>query len=123
VALTAEGYEFSNRHYNQVLEPLRLSGAALHVVILGRRVNNAHDRAVVLDEGPRDTGGRLDTLLTGTALSGWLEKLANELKHQYRVTYARPQTLIPPERVTVSSGRPGLTVRGTAVIEQPRSIP
>ena len=123
VVLTAEGPEWSNRHYNQVLEPLRLSGAALHVVILGRRVNNAHDRSVVLDQGPRDTGGHLDTLLTGTALTGWLQRLATELQHQYRVTYARPQTLIPPEQVTVSAGRPGLTVRGTAAIEQPRSIP
>jgi hypothetical protein len=124
VALTSEGLELSNRHYNQVLEPLRLSGAALHVVILGRRVNNAYDRSMVLDEGPRSTGGRLDTLLTGTALTNYLKGLANELLHQYRITYARPQTLIPPEQVTVSAARPGLTVRGTAVIEQSqRSIP
>jgi hypothetical protein len=123
IAITAEGYEFSNRHYNQVLEPLRLSGAALYVVIMGRRVNNAHDRAVVLDEGPRDTGGRLETLLTGTALTGWLERLAVELRSQYRATYARPDTLIPPERVTVSAARPDLTVRGTAAIEPPRNTP
>jgi hypothetical protein len=29
------------------------------------------------------------------------------------VTYARPQSLLPPERVTVTAAKPGLTVRGT----------
>jgi hypothetical protein len=39
--------------------------------------------------------------------------VATELTHQFRVTYARPQTLIPPEKITVASAKPGLTVRGT----------
>ena len=40
------------------------------------------------------------------ALAGTLTQLADELTHQYQVTYARPQSLIPPERVTVD-GRQG----------------
>jgi hypothetical protein len=50
-----------------------------------------------------------------------LKKLATELKSQYRVTYARPQTLIPPEVVTVSAARPGLTIRGTLIQEKRES--
>ena len=54
------------------------------------------------------------------ALGGALTKLAEELTHQYRVTYARPQSLIPPEHVTVASGKPGLKARGTLINEPPR---
>jgi hypothetical protein len=40
-----------------------------------------------------------------------MKQLANELLKQYVVTYARPETLIPPEKVVVSVTRPGLTAR------------
>jgi len=46
-----------------------------------------------------------------------LKQLADQLMHQYKVTYARPQTLIPPERFTVATNKPGLTARGTLVRE------
>ena len=73
---------------------------------------------MVLDEGPKTTGGRREDLLTSMALADELKQLANELTHQYRVTYARPQSLIPPERVTVAAAKPGLTARGTVIKEQ-----
>ena len=60
--------------------------------------------------------GRYDNILTGNALTGRLKQVAAELTHQFRVTYARPQSLIPPEQVTVSAAKPGLTVRGTPVV-------
>ncbi|HEY7169210.1 MAG TPA: vWA domain-containing protein [Vicinamibacterales bacterium] len=113
VALTSEGPELSDRHYTQVLEPLRESGAAFHVVVIGRPRNNDEDRNVVLSQGTGDTGGRYDTVLASSALPSRLKQVATELTHQFRVTYARPQTLIPPEKITVASAKPGLTVRGT----------
>jgi hypothetical protein len=113
VAVTTEGPDLSDRSYTTVLEPLKASGAAFHVVIVGPPVNNAQDRAIVLDKGTRDTGGRRDNILTGTALTSRMNQVAAELTHQYRVTYARPRTLIPPDQVTISAARPGLTVRGT----------
>jgi hypothetical protein len=114
VAITTEGPELSDRQYMTVLEPLRDSGAALHVISLGNPRNNNYDRSVVIDMGTRDTGGRNDVLMTGNALASRLKQLAIELTHQYRVTYARPDTLIPPEQVTVAAAKPGLTVRGIA---------
>ncbi len=123
VAITTEGPEFSSRRYEDVLKPLRDTGAALHVIVLGLPANDisedARNRAAVLDEGPRTSGGRRVSLLAGSALPGELKRLAAELTHQYRVTYARPQSLIPPERVTVSATRPGMTARGT-LIHEPR---
>lgn len=116
VAVITAGVELSDRPFQSVLEPLHASGAALHVVIVGRPPIGDQDRMMVLDQGTRQTGGRYDTVLTGTGLTPRLKQLADELTHQYKVTYARPQTLIPPERVTVSAARPGLTIRGNAQI-------
>lgn len=114
VAVLTAGPDLSDRAYQSVLEPLQESGAALHVIVLGRPVTGTTDRMMVLDRGTQSTGGRYDTVLTGTGLTPRLKQLAEELTHQYKVTYARQQTLIPPERVTVSAAKPGLTIRGNA---------
>jgi len=122
VAISAEGPELSNRQYDQVLDPLRASGAALNVLTIGppsgSLSDEARNRSVVIDEGPRITGGRREDLLTGMALTSALKQLADDLTHQYRVTYARPQTLIPPEHVTVAAAKPGLIARGTLIKDQ-----
>jgi len=115
IAITSEGPELSDRHYEQVLTPLKDSGAACHIIVLGRPVNQEHDRAVVLDRATKETGGRWDTLLLSTALTDLMKEVARDLKSQYKVTYARPTTLIPPENVTVAAVRPGMTARGTVV--------
>jgi hypothetical protein len=52
-------------------------------------------------------------LLTSQALPGVLGSLAVELSRQYKVTYARPESLIPPETVTVAVTRQGHEARGT----------
>jgi VWFA-related protein len=122
VSITTEGPELSNMHHDQVLDPLRASGAAFHAITLGRPSGSMSDevrnRNMVLDMGPKATGGRREDLLTSMALAGTLTQLANELTHQYHVTYARPQSLIPPERVTVAAAKPRLTARGTVIKEQ-----
>jgi len=115
VAITTEGPELSDRQYPTVLEPLRESGASLTVVTVGNPRNNNYDRSVVIDLGTRETGGRNEILMTGNALTTRLKQIANELTHQYRVTYARPDRLIPPEQVTIAAAKPGLIVRGIPV--------
>jgi hypothetical protein len=122
IAITTEGPELSNRQHDQVLDPLRAAGAAFYALAIGHPSGSLSDEArnrnIVLDEGPRTTGGRRDQLLTGMALSAKLKQLADELMHEYRVTYARPQSLIPPEHVTVAAKKPGLTARGTLIKDQ-----
>jgi len=122
VAIATEGPEFSSRRWEDVLRPLTDVGATLHVIVLGLPSNDisedARNRASVLDEGPRRSGGRRASLLTGSALPDELKRLASELKHQYRITYARPNSLIPPERTTVSAARTGFTARGTLINEK-----
>jgi VWA domain-containing protein len=122
VAITTEGPELSDRYYDLVLGPLKDSGAALHAIIIGPFRNNlsdgARDRGIVLDRGTTETGGRRDNVLSSMALQPKLKELAVELTHQYRVTYAHPQSLIPPERVTVAAARPGMTARGILARER-----
>jgi hypothetical protein len=119
VALTAEGPEFSNRQHDQVVNPLKASGAAFNAVIIGRPSSSLSDemreRGLVLDEGTRTTGGARVEILAVESLGMKLKQLADQLTHQYKVTYARPQSLIPPERFAVSASKPGLSARGTLV--------
>jgi hypothetical protein len=122
VALTAEaGPEFSNRQHDQVIDPLKATGAAFNVLVIGRPNSSlsseARERAMVLDEGPRVTGGARMDILAIEGLAPRLKQLADQLMHQYKVTYARPESLIPPERFAVATNKPGLTARGTLVRE------
>lgn len=121
VAVVTIGPELSDRYHDLVLGPLKDSGAAFHAIVIGPGDGpgglNTLERGIVLDQGTRDSGGRRDNVLSSMALPAKLTQVAAELTHQYRVTYARPQSLIPPERVTVSATRPGLTARGTPVRE------
>ena len=127
VAVVTEGPEFSSRRYEDVLKPVATAGATLHVIVLGPPSNDisedARNRSAVLDEGPRTSGGARESLLASSALPVTLKRLATDLKHQYRVTYARPQSLIPPEKVTVSASRTGLTARGTLIRERQQAKP
>ena len=124
VVITTEGPEFSSRHFDAVLEPLREARAALHVLVVGPNVSSSTDeaqnRGIVLDRGPKSTGGRFEHLLSSMALSARLMSVANELNHQYRVTFGRPASLIPPETTTVSVNKTGAIARGTLVKEQSR---
>jgi VWFA-related protein len=117
VAITTEGPELSSRYYQEVLEPLETSGAALHVFTIGRPINMDNDRLVALDRGTKKSGGRYETVLLGPALTGRLQQLAHELTHQYKLTYSRPARLIPPETLTVTTKHPEHTVRATPAVE------
>jgi len=113
LAIDAE-IEFSNRHYEEVLAALDRSKATLHVISLGRpntsQVDEMRNRNAVIAEGTERSGGRRDNVLALTGAARRMKQLAAELAHQYKVTYARPDTLIPPEKIEVTVGNPALTV-------------
>lgn len=120
VLVTTEGEEFSNDYYATVLDAVRKSGAQVHALV--RVASGAEpasegvrNRNVVLADAPDRTGGGRHYLLTDSSLPPAFERLAAELVSQYALIYARPQTLIPPERLEVSVRRPGLTVRAPRV--------
>ena len=119
VAIATEGGELSYSHDQQTLEALRASGAAFHTLMIGTpsssMTDEARSRNIVLDRGTSETGGFRDQLLAPNALADRLKKLADQLLHQYKVTYARPERLIPPEKVTIAASTPGLTARGVLI--------
>jgi VWFA-related protein len=115
VAVTAEGVQYSGFQYERVVKQLEASGAALHVVAIGTPSVSTDDetrqRNLVIAEGTERTGGRRDQLLSQLALPDRMRQLAAELASQYLLTYSRPDSLIPPEKIQVTSTRPGITVR------------
>jgi hypothetical protein len=121
IAIVTSGPEFSNRHHDQVMTPLKSIGAALYVMALGQPDTSLKDesreRALVFDQGTRDTGGSHEQVLSPIGLPNRMATLAAQLTHQYKVTYGRPESLIPPEKITVSAAKNGLVARGTPVKE------
>ncbi len=121
VVLWVGGREFSNLHYDQVLEPLAAQGLALHVIAVSpgtpadAGTNEGRNRETVFDRGPARSGGRRQNILSPMALTDACTHLAAELLNQYRITYARPQTLIPPEKIVVTGRLAEWTLRATPV--------
>ena len=115
VLMMENAVEFSNRHYDNVLDELMGGGAALHVVSLGQPGNSLSDETRNRDQsvaiGTERTGGRRDNVLALTAAAPKLKQVAHELLNQYVVTYSRPETLIPPDKIEVTVAKPGLTAR------------
>lgn len=118
-----------------VREELRKSGAILEVLNLGVRTaasdtptgGNAMDMsqnrlrdeeskqsafalAQVLGDGSRETGGRNDQVIS-TTLVNIMDSLADELLHQYQISYTLPAGAKPDEKLSVSSKRKGVTLR------------
>lgn len=121
LAIWLGGPEFSGLANIRVLENLRDEGATLHVVTVGSGVppdtatEEGRQREVVFDQGTRDTGGRRKNTLSSMGLGDALDQLAAELASQYRITYARPDSLIPADKLDVAVRTAGLTARGTRV--------
>jgi len=116
VALTLEyGPEFSNRYYESVLDELQKSRATLHVLAIGTpsadQSDEMRNRNLVIAEGTERTGGRRDQLLSAISIPERLKQLADDLLNQYVVTYSAPETLIPPQKVDVTTKRSGVNVR------------
>ena len=120
VAIATNGPELSNRYHDQVQKALDDTGASFHIVMIGPPPNDfasseGRERAITFSTATDSTGGRYDNVLAASALPDRLKQVANELTHQYLVTYARPDSLIPPEHVTITGKRADLVVRGTPV--------
>ena len=116
VPVITTGIEFSNRYGLDVVDAVQQAGATLQALVMGQPdfgTVPGRERAVVLDAGTRETGGRHIMLLTESAIRPALQKLARQLSSQYKLVYSRPESLIPPETTDVTSRRSDVTMRGT----------
>ncbi len=117
VAVSTERADLSNRMHADAVDLLKETGARFIVLLVGPPADTSaslelRERALLVDVGTKETGGWRENLLTSMSIRPALQKLANQLTHEYRVTYSRPDTLIPPEQVTFATKRAGLTVHG-----------
>jgi VWFA-related protein len=71
--------------------------------------DGAFSLAQVLGDGARESGGRNDQVISTTLVPAF-ERVADELLHQYEITYEVPDSLKPGDKISVSSKRKGLTV-------------
>lgn len=125
VVLSVAAPEMSTLHHLRVAERLQASGAALHVIMLslpGRQSLNdtARQRDLLLDRGVRITGGMRRDVLASMAFTPAMTDLARVLTHQFRVVYARPQTLIPPATFEVTAASAAFTAYGGVARGQPK---
>ena len=121
VVFNARGQEFGERSHKIVTDELRPIPVALHALLLNKAGAPApgdrigQELELALAEGTRLTGGRREELLTTMALGDRLRAVLDELNNQYKVTYGRPKTLIPPETLEVTSKRPEVTIRARRI--------
>ncbi len=126
IAITGEGLDYSYRDSRQVLDALRNSLAAAHVIVLrgGQNVaintdfgvsDSGRERDIVLEQGPVTSGGQRYDVMLSARLDTVLDEIAAVILSQYEVVYSRPASLIPPEAITVRMRRDDLKARGTPV--------
>lgn len=108
--VSESGPEFSSELHRQVAEALRTAGASLWVVTLQRGavpmdVAAARERASVLGDVTRDSGGMNKVVLSAQGIEQGFTTVAALLTSRYLVTYGRPDSLVPPDKVEVTSRR------------------
>jgi hypothetical protein len=127
---------------DDVREELRASGALLYVVsTLGAQrppLSSARpgisteqaqmedsDTAIsnlnlaqVLGDGARDSGGRHDQVVSTTLVPA-LDRIADELLHQYAVTCALPEGVKATDKLSVSTTRKGVKLQAPARLPRP----
>ena len=117
IPVITDGGDFAHRQYDQVMDEVKQAGAAIHAITVGDfgaiDDEELRNRARVLSEGTKRSGGQRVNLLTPMSVQQTMERVGRELSAQYKVVYGRPDSLIPPEKIDVSARRPGLTMRGT----------
>jgi hypothetical protein len=130
LALTVGGVEHSTLPAHHVLDILRQSGAALHVVTVVnntlRSQSNPQTAAALQDEnmnlnevlgdGPKQSGGRREEIIAAAGIIDGMQQLAESLKSQYLVEYALPAGAKPSDKLSVSVKRRGVTLHAPTKI-------
>jgi VWFA-related protein len=116
VAVVTDGVEFTNRYSTDAIRALVDARAALHLATIGpfyhSEEHSIRERSFFIDEGPRRSGGQRLSMLSPMGLDVAMQRLGRQLRSQYKVVYGRPESLIPPDKVEISSGKAALTMRG-----------
>lgn len=126
VVIEIEGDEYSSTQSDEVLNRLAQSRAVLHVIAVGNPgvismrplaaglrgetlEQENSQRAKLLAEGPKQSGGRRIQLMVPAGIPKELAQIAVDLTHQYSVLYETDESK-PARKLAVSTGRRGVTV-------------
>lgn len=125
VVLTVGGEEHSPIQAHEVLNHLKDSGASLHVISVAnsalrstiaptnpaQMLDTGINLSEVLGDGPKQSGGRREEIVATTGVVTGLQRIADELLHQYVITYTLPDGVKPNEKLNVSVKRKGASLR------------
>ena len=115
VFVVESGPEFSQDDRMRVATALKRAGASLWVVVLQSRSGGLgspedRERAAVIGDGTIESGGLNLPVLSAQAIPQAFAKVQTYFASRLRITYGRPDTLVPPERLEIAARREDLRV-------------
>jgi len=111
VSFVAEGgVEYSSHQRSQIVTALKGTGASLWSITLQQgtqpmNTSEARERAAVLGDVTGDSGGMNKVILTPQAIDGAFSAVASIISSRYLVTYVRPDAMVPPDKLEVTTSR------------------
>jgi hypothetical protein len=105
VVLTVGGEKTASDMADNALNALKSSGASLSVVYV-----TGFDLGRVLGDGPRQSGGLIQQASGSAPIVPLVAKIADNLLHQYVLTYNIPDGVKVNERLSLSTSRKGVTL-------------
>jgi hypothetical protein len=106
LVLTLSGESRDVDNPDAVLDSLKSSGAMLNVIVASGATTG-----MILGDGPRQSGGRIEQISGSSGIGPAIEKIVDHLKQQYMISYTLPDGVKPNERVSISTNRKGVTLR------------
>jgi hypothetical protein len=100
------GPEFSNRRHDVAFDAVAAAHTSLWVVARqsfsqGMATPENRERGMVIGDVTSRSGGRNTMVFDGSAVKGRFTDVATQLLTQFVVTYGRPESLVPPEKLEV----------------------
>lgn len=120
VAVAIERVQPASISPDQALDELRKSNAMFFAATLASGINSSSNlmeaidntaQDKVLSDGTKQSGGRRDESPQTSGIPAVLDNFANELLHQYVVTYLLPEGVKPDSRLSIKATRKAITVR------------
>jgi len=105
VALSTSGETALSDRADPALKDLRDSGAGLNVLYI-----TGIELGKVLGDGPKQSGGMVQQAGSGLAIGPALSKIADNLMHQYVLTYNLPDGVKMNEKLSLATSRKGVTI-------------
>jgi hypothetical protein len=130
IALSVPGEEHTTLPAKHVLDKLKDSGASLHVFLVAGSaarqtvavtkpsalLEENMNLSEVLGDGSKQSGGIREDIVASAGALLRLQRLAEDLLHQYVIEYDLPPGTKPSDRISVSVKRKGVSLRAPARI-------